>query len=343
MTGAAQPRAFICGLAGTALTADERAFLTEQAPWGVILFARNLADAGQIRALASEVRERLGREDAPILIDQEGGRVQRVRPPLAERHPPAAAYAARYVADPAQAGRAARLGARLLAHELLGLGINVDCAPVLDLRFDGAHDIIGDRAFGAAPAQVAALGRAVCEGLLAGGVLPVVKHIPGHGRALADSHEELPRVAAPLAELERLDFAPFRSLNDMPVAMTAHVVYEAVDPDRPATLSRRVVGDVIRGAIGFDGLLLTDDLSMKALSGGFGDRTRASFEAGCDMALHCNGRLDEMGAVAAAAPPLAGAAARRADAALARLGRPEPFEPELGIAAVRGLLADGAA
>jgi beta-N-acetylhexosaminidase len=336
-------RAFICGLAGTGILPEERAFLQRQQPWGVILFARNIGDANQLRALVTEIRAVLGRMDAPILIDQEGGRVQRLRPPLAERHPPAGAYAALYREDRPAALAAVRAGARLIAEELRAFGINVDCFPVLDLLIDGAHGIIGDRAYGNTPAAVAELAGAACAGLVEGGVLPIVKHVPGHGRAMADSHQHLPRVDTPLAVLHATDFAPFRRLADAPMAMTAHVVYTALDADRPATLSPRVVSEVIRGDIGFDGLLLTDDLSMKALSGPLGARAEQSFAAGCDIALHCNGALDEMVAVAEATPVLAGDAARRADAALARLAPPRPFDRAQAVAMVRGLLAGVAA
>lgn len=332
------PRAFICGLSGPELTDEERRFVDDAEPWGLILFARNIHDAAQVRALVDEVRALLGRGDMPVLIDQEGGRVQRLRPPLAERHPPAGAYAARYAADPSGTTERTRAGARLIAHELRDLHINVDCLPVLDLEIPGAHAIVGDRAYGATPEQVSTLARAACEGLLAGGVLPVVKHVPGHGRAMADSHEELPCVSTPLPELQRLDFAPFRTLNDMPLAMTAHVLYTALDPERPATLSRTVVQDVIRGFIGFDGLLMTDDLSMKALQGAMTARVEESFAAGCDIALHCNGDLAEMRAVAASSPRLSGDGARRAGAALARLGAPKPFDIETARAQVRELL-----
>ncbi len=332
------PRAFICGLSGTELTPEERLFVDHAEPWGIILFARNIRDAVQVRTLVDEVRALLGRGDMPVLIDQEGGRVQRARPPLAERHPPPKAYADLFAEDREQGLAAARLGARLIAHELKGLHLNVDCLPLLDLVFEGAHDIVGDRSYGAEPDVVSLLARAVCEGLLDGGVLPVVKHIPGHGRALSDSHLELPRVSAPVPELQRADFAPFRLLNDMPLAMTAHVLYTALDPDRPATLSRVIVQDVIRGFIGFDGALMTDDLSMKALSGGLGHLAEQSFAAGCDLALHCNGDLDEMREIAQASPRLSGDAERRCFAALARLRAPQPFDVDAARALVRGLV-----
>jgi beta-N-acetylhexosaminidase len=332
------PRAFICGLSATELTDEERYFVDTAEPWGIILFARNIRDPAQVRALIDEVRGLLGRGDMPVLIDQEGGRVQRIRPPLAELHPPAAAYADLYRRDPIAGMEAARMGARLIAHELVSLHINVDCLPVLDIAVEGAHRIVGDRAYGTTPQAVAELGRAVCEGLLDGGVLPVVKHVPGHGRALADSHEELPRVHTPVAELQRTDFAPFRTMKDAPLAMTAHVLYTALDPDRPATLSRAVVQEVIRGFIGFDGALMSDDLSMKALTGGLGHLAEEAVHAGCDLALHCNGNLDEMREVAAASPPLEGNAARRCAKALSRLGIPRPFDVESARASVRSLL-----
>jgi beta-N-acetylhexosaminidase len=337
------PRAFICGLAGTEFSDAERAFIDEAEPWGLILFARNIRDADQVRRLVDEARGLLGRGNLPVLVDQEGGRVQRVRPPLAERHPPPAAYAGIYRRNAEEGLAAARLGARLIAHELLALRCNSDCLPLLDLQFEGAHEIIGDRSYGASTEDVAALGRAVCEGLLAGGVLPVVKHIPGHGRALADSHEELPRVDTPAAELQRTDFLPFRALNDMPLAMTAHVLYTAFDAERPATLSPIVIQDVIRGFIGFDGALMSDDLSMKALSGTMTSRTEDAFHAGCDLALHCNGDLEEMRAVAAASPRLEGEALRRCDSALARIAGPKPFDIAAAQALVRGLVAPAVA
>lgn len=308
------PKAVILGCSGTVLTDEERRFFSAGDPLGFILFSRNIADPQQVRALVAELRALVGRGEAPVLIDQEGGRVQRLGPPHWRKAPPAAVFAAATERGEARDVAAARLNARMLAQELLDLGIDVDCAPVLDVPVDGAHDIIGDRAFGRDPAVVARLGQAVCDGLLDGGVLPVIKHIPGHGRALADSHLDLPVVDVSAAELERTDFAPFRALAAAPWAMTAHVVYTAFDSTRPATLSPTVVREVIRGGIGFDGLLLTDDLSMKALSGDFGERTRQSFAAGCDVALHCNGNAAEMDAIVAATPPLS-------DAALERLAR----------------------
>jgi len=249
-------------------------------------------------------------------------------PPHWPKYPAGAKYGALHANDPLVQRELARLGARLMAHDLRAVGVTVDCLPVLDVPSPGAHDVIGDRAYGNTPEKVAVLGRAAAEGLMAGGVLPVMKHIPGHGRAGADSHLALPVVDASREALERHDFAPFRMLTDLPLAMTAHVVYTALDPERPATVSPTIIGEIIRGHIGYDGLLMTDDLSMKALSGSFRDKTEAAFAAGCDMALHCNGQMDEMTAVAEASPVLEGEALRRAEAALARIRHePEPLDP----------------
>ena len=321
-------RAFIAGCSSHELTSDEVAFYKEAAPWGFILFRRNVDNPRQVRALCDALRETVGRADAPILIDQEGGRVQRMGPPHWPKYPSGSAYGRLHANDPLVQRELARLGARLIAHDLRSVGVTVDCLPVLDVPSPGAHDVIGDRAYGRTPEQVAVLGRAAAEGLLAGGVLPVVKHMPGHGRAGSDSHLSLPVVEASREELEAHDFAPFRMLTDMPLAMTAHVVYTALDPERPATTSRIVMDEVIRGHLGYDGLVMTDDLSMHALSGSFRDRTEAAFSAGCDMALHCNGSIDEMTGVAEAAPSLSGEALRRAEAALARIRHePEPLDP----------------
>lgn len=307
-------RAFISGCATTKLSDEEKRFFAEACPWGLILFKRNIENPAQVSELIQAYRQIVGRTDAPVLIDQEGGRVQRLGPPHWPNFP-----GAERLTSAGDTAAAVGLGARLIADELLRLGINVDCLPVADLRFPGAHDVIGDRAYGSHPAEVAKLARAAAEGLLAGGVLPVIKHIPGHGRAMADSHLELPRVSASRAELDRTDFEPFRQLADMPLAMTAHVIYEAVDAKLPATISPTVVAEVIRGYIGFDGLLMTDDVSMKALSGGIGENTKAAFAAGCDLALHCNGEMDEMREVAAASPVLDAKAAERAKKALDRI------------------------
>jgi beta-N-acetylhexosaminidase len=322
--------ASIFGCLGLELTAQERAFFRDVRPWGFILFKRNIDSPAQVRALTDSLRAVAGREDVPILIDQEGGRVARLQPPHWRRYPPGRAYGTLGGNDPLVRREVARLGARLIAHDLRAVGINVDCVPVLDVPSPGAHDIIGDRAYGQTVEEVAFLGRAAAEGLIAGGVLPVIKHIPGHGRAGADSHLDLPVVDAAYADLDARDFEPFRVLSDMPMGMTAHVVYSAIDAKRPATTSRKAI-KVIRGAIGFDGLLMSDDLSMKALSGDFEQRTRAALSAGCDVVLHCNGDMAEMKAVAKGARPLTGKARRRADAALARIARsPEPFDAAEG-------------
>lgn len=315
-------RAFICGCAGTVLSEDERKFIERYQPWGLILFKRNIQVPQQVSELTSIFRDIVAREDAPVLIDQEGGRVQRMGPPHWPKYPPAAVFSRMGGGDPATGVEQARLAARLMAADLTAVGVNVDCLPVLDVPVAGGHQVIGDRAYGYEPGEVARLGRAVAEAMIAGGVLPVIKHIPGHGRAMADSHLELPVVTATRAELERTDFAPFVALRDMPLAMTAHVVYAALDPASPATTSARVVADVIRGFIGFDGLLMSDDMSMKALAGGFAERAEATFRAGVDIALHCNGDLAEAGAVASAAPILGGRSLERAAKALKRIASP---------------------
>ncbi|MFG1383175.1 beta-N-acetylhexosaminidase [Xanthobacter versatilis] len=309
-------RAFIAGCAGPHLTKDERAFFADAAPWGFILFARNVETPDQVRALVADLRAAVGWQ-APVLIDQEGGRVQRLRPPHWPEYPPAEPFGALYLSDPVAALEAARLNSRAIAADLYALGIDVDCLPCADLRHPDGHGIIGNRAYGTEPGPVAALARAAAVGLLEGGVLPVLKHIPGHGRAPADSHERLPVVTAPRAELEAADFAAFRLLADLPLGMTAHVVYADIDPERPATTSPKVMDEVIRGSIGFTGLLMSDDLSMGALAGDMATRGRDALAAGCDLLLHCNGRLDEMTIVAGVSPQLSGAALERADRALA--------------------------
>jgi beta-N-acetylhexosaminidase len=316
--------ACVFGCAGRALSPEEAAFFRDLQPWGFILFGRNVESPDQMRALTDALRASVDRPDAPVLIDQEGGRVQRMGPPHWRRYPSASAFAG-LAAPPHVQREAARLGARLIAHDLAAVGVDVDCAPVLDVPAPGSHDVIGDRAYAADPGRVGHLARAAAEGLIAGGVLPVIKHIPGHGRAAADSHEQLPLVEASREDLERVDFAPFRMLSDMPMAMTAHVLYAAMDRERPATTSRTVISDIIRKAIGFDGLLLSDDLSMKALAGGLGERASTALDAGCDIALHCNGDRAEMEAVARGSRELDGRAAERAAAALAR--RPAQVEP----------------
>lgn len=318
--------ACILGCSGLELNPEERALFRDARPWGFILFKRNVGDPAQVRALVQSFRDCVGRPDAPVLIDQEGGRVQRLGPPHWRRYPSGRAYGLAGGGDPLRRRELARLGGRLLAHDLKALGITVDCAPVLDTPSPGAHDVIGDRAYGRDWATVAELGRAVCEGLLAGGVLPVIKHAPGHGRAGADSHLDLPVVDAPYEELERTDFRPFRACSDMPMAMTAHVVYPAIDAAGPATTSPAAVR-LIRETLGFDGLLMTDDLSMKALRGAFEERARQALQAGCDVILHCNGDMAEMRAVLAGCGELAGEPLRRARTALARIvGEVEPLD-----------------
>lgn len=304
--------AYIAGCAGTSLSADETAHFTDHPPWGLILFARNCEDPTQISELCAAFRACVGRADAPILIDQEGGRVQRLKPPRWPQYPPAARLGALYRAD-SQAGVAmAELQGQAIGEDLFQLGITVDCAPVADIPVAGAHDVIGDRAYGAEPVEIAALAGAFANGLMRAGVAPVVKHIPGHGRAGVDSHKALPRVSADIEMLRAGDFAPFYALRHLPMAMTAHIVYEAIDPDFTATQSPRLIAEIIRGEIGFDGLLMSDDIAMEALSGTLAERARTTIEAGCDVVLHCSGVLDATCAVAGAVPALTGAAARRA-------------------------------
>lgn len=302
------PRALILGCAGERLTAEERRFFAETDPLGFVLFRRNCATRDQLRALIGELRACVGRADAPVLIDQEGGRVARLPLPEWRAYPAAGRIA--LLPDPL-ALEAARLAARLIAEDLAGVGITVDCAPVLDLPAQGADPVIGDRAWGTQPGRVTRLGRACCEGLLAGGVLPVIKHIPGHGRARVDSHRALPRVEEDAAILARSDFAPFRALSAMPWAMTAHIVFAAIDDTAPATQSRKVIDIVIRGDIGFDGVLLSDDISMGALEGSLAERSRRALAAGCDLVLHCSGVLEEMVEIAEAAAPITPAARAR--------------------------------
>ena len=283
-------RAFITGVSGLTLTADERDFMRAERPWGFILFKRNIETPAQVTALVTELRESIDDPDAPVLIDQEGGRVQRFGPPHWPVYPPGAVFGTLYDIDRKLGLTAARLSARLIAADLIDLGVTVDCLPLADVPVAGADAVIGNRAYGTEPGKVAAIARAVTEGLEQGGVLPVLKHIPGHGRATADTHFRLPEVDTPKAELERTDFAAFQPLADLPMAMTAHVVFSALDPAQPATTSATIIEQVIRGSIGFQGLLMSDDVSMNALAGSIAERTRAIVSAGCDMVLHCNGR-----------------------------------------------------
>jgi beta-N-acetylhexosaminidase len=331
--------ALIVGVAGTELSRDEAKFLKDARPAGFILFARNLKDHAQIRALIADVKAAVGADDLLVLIDQEGGRVQRLRPPLGRALPPAAVYGRLLAEDREGAIAAAYDATRLLAEDLSELGINTDCAPVLDLPVPGAHDIIGDRAYGRTVADVVTLARAVADGFMAGGVLPVIKHIPGHGRATADSHLALPVVAETRAELIASDFAPFKALSGMPAAMSAHVVYADIDPDAPASTSPIVIGEIIRGLIGFDGLLMSDDLSMKALSGPMQKRAEAVIAAGSDLALHCNGDIEEMTAAAAGSGSLDGRAQERFDAAVKITKATKPFDSAAAQAQLAKVLA----
>jgi beta-N-acetylhexosaminidase len=315
----------IYGCAGLTLTDDERAFFCEAQPWGFIVFARNIADRAQLRALCDALRETVGDANAPILIDQEGGRVARMKPPEWKTHAPARIFGELYASDPERAREATYLNARLIAHDLNEVGLNVDCLPVLDVPVEGASDVIGDRAFAFEPSTIIDLGRAQIEGLMDGGVLPVMKHIPGHGRAAADTHFELPHVTASADALSASDFVTFRSLSDCPMAMTAHVVYDAIDNNRPATTSPKVIRDVIRGQIGFEGVLMSDDLSMKALTGSIRSRAKAALFAGCDVVLHCNGGFAEMQEVAQEAGPLESASLKRTETALSHLKSPANF------------------
>ena len=320
-------RAFITGLAGFEIAATERAFLREAQPWGLIIFKRNVKSPEQLTALVASFRDIVGWQ-APVLIDQEGGRVQRLGPPFWPAYPAGARYGELYDREPATGLAAARLGGHLIAADLKVLGIDVDCLPLADVPAAGGDPIIGDRAYGTEPGKVAALAGAVAEGLLAGGVLPVLKHLPGHGRATADSHLKLPVVDTDRKTLERTDFAAFRPLAHLPLGMTAHVVFSAIDPVAPATTSVTMVREVIRDFIGFAGALMSDDVSMGALSGSLAERSTAALAAGCDLVLHCNGDLAEMTAVAGATPMLSGEAARRCEAALNQRRAPEDFDIE---------------
>ncbi len=331
-------RAAVFGCSGPVLTAAERRFFRDADPLGFILFARNCEAPDQVRALVGALRDCVGRADAPVLIDQEGGRVARLRPPNWRAAPAPARFVDLARRHPEAAAEAARLNARLIAAELHALGITVDCLPVLDVPQPGADPVIGDRAAGDTPDRAAALGRAACEGLLDGGVLPVIKHLPGHGRAAVDSHVALPVVDAPRADLEAVDCAPFRALAHMPWGMTAHVVYRAVDPEAPATTSAAVIGDLIRGVIGFDGLLVTDDVCMGALGGGFRERAEAALAAGCDVVLHCSGDAAEMAAVAEGTGALTDAARRRLARGEDLRRPPHPFDPIAAEARLTALL-----
>ena len=339
-TPAQAPRALVLGCAGPSLDPAERDFFRAADPAGFILFQRNCVEPAQVRALVADLKEAVGRPDAPVLIDQEGGRVQRLKPPHWRAAPSGGRIAA--LAAPADE-RAAWLNARLIAADLEALDIAVDCMPVLDLPVPGAHEVIGSRALGTEPAQAIRLGRAVMQGLEAGGVLPVIKHLPGHGRATVDSHEHCPVVETPEEELLERDLVPFQALADAAFAMTAHVVYTAWDSERPGTLSPKVIHEIIRGRIGFAGALISDDLSMKALGGDLADRALGALAAGCDLALHCNGKLDEMAMLADSVGPLDEPGAARFAQALLRRNTPEPIDRAALLDELETLLAGGPA
>jgi beta-N-acetylhexosaminidase len=331
-------RAFITGVSGLELSAAEREFIRSERPWGFILFKRNVENRVQVASLVGEMRNALGNLEAPVLIDQEGGRVQRLGPPDWPSYPAGAVFGTLYDLEPGLGLSAARLSARLIAADLIEIGVTVDCLPLADVPVAGADAVIGSRAYGTNPDKVAAIARAVTQGLEQGGVLPVLKHIPGHGRATADTHFRLPEVAASKAELERTDFAAFQPLADLPMAMTAHVVFSALDAVQPATTSATIIKQVIRGVIGFQGLLMSDDVSMNALAGSIAERTRAIIAAGCDIVLHCNGKLDEMREVAGETPELSGEALQRAKRALAARGAPQPFDRQAARAELDALI-----
>ena len=316
-------KAAILGCSGLTLREEERQFFAKHEPVGFILFGRNIQSPEQVMSLVSALKDCIAASNPLILVDQEGGRVARLRPPHWSKYPPAAQIGALYHQDNSEGELAAQLLGRLLGDDLAALGVNVDCAPVLDVHCEGAHDIIGDRAFGDTAEAVAHLGRKVGEGLMNSGVLPVVKHIPGHGRAGVDSHKALPIVDTPIDVLKRTDFAAFQKYADAPMAMTAHVIYSAIDSESPATISQTVLRDIVRDYIGFNGLLMSDDLSMEALRGDMTSRTNAAIEAGCDIALHCNGDLTEMSDVVAACGVLTSQGKSRLDRAVASVSGPD--------------------
>ena len=310
------PRSIILGCSSKNLTDDERAFFGDVRPWGFILFSRNIDSPDQVRSLCDDLRRSVDNERAPIFVDQEGGRVQRLGPPHWSPYPPASHFGDLYADDPERAIRAVWVTCRLLAFDLRRLGITGNCLPVLDILTPDTHSVIGDRSYGSSPDVVLSLGRSACLGLRAGGVLPTPKHIPGHGRARCDSHIELPRVSASLEELERTDFVPFAGLSDEPIAMTAHIIYESIDSAHPATFSSTVILDIIRRRIGFQNLLVSDDISMNALDGAIGLRAERAFLAGCDIILHCNGDMTEMESLVSYSPELTGESLSRAEYAL---------------------------
>lgn len=332
-------KALIVGCSGPVLTAGERSFLRDVRPCGLILFARNCQTRDQIARLTIDARESARSNDLLILVDQEGGRVQRMGPPQWRKYPPAQDFARLYQNDPGEALDAAHGVTRLMAADLHEVGINVDCAPVLDVPAPGAHGIIGDRAYGDEPESIIALARVVAGALLEGGVLPVIKHMPGHGRARADSHKALPVIEASLDDLAGSDFRPFMALNDLPLAMMAHVVLKALDEDAPASVSALIMDKVIRKQIGFKGLVMCDDLDMAALKGTLPERAKGVISAGCDVVLHCSGNLSDAELVADAVPVLEAKALARYNAALARLSEPEPFDEKRALGMLEKLQA----
>lgn len=334
-----ESKAFISGCKGHSLLSEERSFFEGERPWGFILFGRNIGDEQQISDLVAALRDSIGNPAAPVLIDQEGGRVQRIRPPLVQQYPNGAAIGEIYRRDAEGGLRAAWLMGRLHAFDLMRFGITVDCLPVLDVPVPGSHDVIGNRAYGHDPESVTAIGRAMAEGLKSGGMLPVMKHMPGHGRTFVDSHHNLPVVSEEFEVLAKSDFLPFIAMKDELMAMSAHMVFTAIDPDNPATTSAKVVREIIRGHIGFDGLLMSDDVSMNALAGDMTTRARNIIDAGLDLVLHCHGIMDEMKAVADVVPVLAGEALRRARAAEAAFRKPDDANEQDLRAEFNGLFA----
>jgi len=341
------PLAAIFGCAGTTLSADERAFFKDADPLGFILFARNIDNPAQVRALINDLRDCVGRQDAPVLVDQEGGRVQRLGPPHWRKAPNAETFANLHSEDTERGRNACALNTDLLAAELADLGFSVDCVPVLDIPQPNSDLIIGDRAAGKDVAQSAELGQLVCERMLAGGITPVIKHIPGHGRATVDSHLKLPVVDASADDLRTVDFAPFKAVSAAMGrsvwAMTAHIIYETFDMTAPCTTSAILIADIVRGEIGFDGFLVSDDLSMKALSGSMVQRTKGSLDAGCDAVLHCNGEMEEMTSVAGAARALNAIALERFAASEAARANREAIDPAIAAKELDALLQEAAA
>ncbi|MGA1804412.1 beta-N-acetylhexosaminidase [Rhizobium sp. HT1-10] len=333
-----ESKAMILGCSGLSITPEERAFYAGERPWGFILFGRNIGEPAQISDLVAALRDSVG-ADVPVLIDQEGGRVQRIRPPILPHYPSGQALGDIYRRDREAGLRAAWLMSRLHAFDLLKFGINIDCLPVLDVPIEGSSNVIGNRAYGGDPVIVTEMGRAAAEGLKAGGVLPVMKHVPGHGRGFADSHHELPVVTVSRAELEAHDFPPFMALKDELMAMTCHVVFTDIDPQNPATTSKIVIDEIIRDYIGFRGLLISDDTSMNALKGTIGERAANIVAGGCDIVLHCNGLMDEMQQVVRNVPVLAGAGLERARRVEAAFGHSDGADEAAIRAEFDGMLA----